>query len=171
MKVKTIRIIFLILTMCVVLAISGGCLAQPMDEIPETLLGTWHGESSVRLPIVFVPEPDNDPSDDLFVSVTINITIHEDGVVTGMIGGAELKNCVLKQNRGELGRQLNVATDYVIIDGYMDGPIVTADEVLAKDLSIPFNVVDGRIEGSLFWRKAGRYPLPLIPHIELVRDQ
>jgi len=120
---------------------------------------------------LFVPEPDNDPSDDVKVPVTLELTIHENGTVRGMVGGAELKGCVLKQNRGELGRRLNVASDYVIMDGYLDGAIVAEDTVPKKNLSIPFDIVDGHIQGTLFWQKEGRYPLPLMLQIDLVKTK
>lgn len=169
MNMITKRMIGVGLVALFIMSMVTGCLAQPMETVPESLIGTWQGESSVRLPIVFEPEPDGDPTNDVVLPVALEITIHNDGTVTGMVGGAELKGCVLKQNRGELGRQLNVATDYIIMDGYLDGPIVAEDEVLAKDLSIPFNIVDKHMRGSLFWREEWKYPLPLMPRIELTK--
>lgn len=160
-----------VLILLAIVTIVAGCLAQPMDSIPASLLGAWHGETAVRLPIVFVPEPDDDPSDDIRVLVAIDITIHDDGTVTGTVGDAELVECVLKQNRGELGRQLNLATDYIVMDGYLAGAIVPADETPEKNITIPFNLVDDHLRGSLFWVKEGKYPLPLMPRLELVKDQ
>lgn len=146
---------------------TGGCLARPMDTIPDTLLGAWHGDSTVRLPIVFAPEPDDDPTDDMVLPVAIDITIHADGKVTGTVGAAALTDCVLKQNRGELGRWLKLATDYIVMDGYLAGPIVPEDETGEKAITIPFNLVDGRLRGSLFWGEAWKYPRPLLPQLEL----
>jgi hypothetical protein len=57
------------------------------------------------------------------------------------------------------------------MDGYLTGAIVPEDETPEKDLTIPFNIVDGRLRGTLFWVKEGKYPLPLMPQIELVKDQ
>ncbi len=161
----------LILAFLIVATLLAGCLARPMETIPAPLIGTWHGESTVRLPIVFVPESDDDPSDDVRVPVAIELTIHDDGTVTGTVGDAELVECVLKQNRGELGRRLNMATDYIIMDGYLAGAVVPEDETPEKDLTIPFNIVDDHLHGSLFWEKEWQYPLPLMPQIELVKDQ
>lgn len=160
-----------LLAFLVVATLLAGCLARPMKTIPTPLIGTWHGESRVRLPIVFVPESDDDPSDDVQVPVALNITIHDDGTVTGTVGDAELVECVLKQNRGELGRRLNMATDYIVMDGYLAGAIVPADETPEKALTIPFNIVDDHLRGTLFWVKEWQYPLPLLPQIELVKDQ
>lgn len=161
----------ILLALLIVATLSAGCLVRPMDTIPDSLLGTWHGESTVRLPIVFVPEPDDDPGDDVRVLIAIDITIHDDGTVTGTVGDAKMVDCVLKQNRGELGRRLNLATDYIIMDGYLVGPFVPADEVAEKAFTIPFNIVDGHMRGSLFWVKAWKYPLPLLPRIDLIKDQ
>ena len=98
------------------------------------------------------------------------ITIREDARVTGTVGGAELVDCVLKRNRGELGRQLNVASDYIIMDGYLDGPIIPGDEELRKDFTIPFDVVDGRMQGSIMWVQGLKYPSPLL-HVDLDKDE
>jgi hypothetical protein len=124
----------------------------------------------VRLPIVFVPEPDADLTDDVLLPLAIDITIHDDGTVTGTVSDAELVDCVLKQNRGELGRRLNLATDYIVMDGYLRGPIVPEDETLEKEITIPFNIVDGSLRGSLFWVKAWHYPLPLVSRLELGQE-
>lgn len=159
-----------VMVLLVVATLLVGCLARPLDTIPDPLLGTWHGESTVRLPIVFVPEPDDDPSDDVRLPIAIDLIIHNDGTVTGTVGDAELVDCVLKQNRGELGRQLNMATDYIIMDGYLSGAIVPEDEEPEKSLTIPFNLVDGHLRGTLFWVQSGKYPLPLLPQLALVKE-
>jgi len=159
------------LTLLAVVTLVAGCLAQPLDAVPESRLGAWHGDATVRLPIVFVPEPDDDPSDDVVLPVALDLTIHDDGTVTGTVGDAELVDCVLKQNRGELGRRLNMATDYIIMDGYLAGPIVPEDEVAEKAFTLPFTIVDGHMRGSLFWVKAWKYPLPLMPRIDLAKEQ
>ena len=170
MFTKTMRRLPLPLAVLTVVTLLVGCLARPLATVPEPLLGTWHGESTVRLPIVFVPEPDNDPSDDVRLPITIDLTIHDDGTVTGTVGDAQLVDCVLKKNRGELGRQLNLATDYIIMDGYLSGAIVPEDEEPEKELTIPFNIVDGHLHGTLFWVQPGKYPLPLLPQLELVKE-
>lgn len=159
-----------ILAFLVITTLLASCLARPMETIPAPLIGTWHGESTVRLPIGFVPESDDDPTDDVVLPVALDITIHDNGTVTGTAGDAELMECVLKQNHGELGRRLNMATDYIVMDGYLSGAIVPADEMPEKDLTIPFNIVDGHLRGSLFWVKEGQYPLPLLSRLDLVKE-
>jgi len=160
----------LALALLTVVTLLTGCLARPMNTIPTPLLGTWHGDTTVRLPIVFVPEPNDDPSDNVRLPIAIDLTIHDDGTVTGTVGDAQLVNCVLKQNRGELGRRLNLATDYIIMDGYLSGAMVPEDEEPEKALTIPFNIVDGHLRGTLFWVQTGKYPLPLLPQLDLVKE-
>ncbi len=170
MFATTKRLLPVALALLVVATLITGCMARSMDTIPNLLLGTWHGDTTVRLPIVFEPEPDDDPTDDVRLPVVIDLAIHDDGTVTGTVGDAELMDCVLKQNRGALGRRLNMATDYIVMDGYLSGPIVPEDEVQEKQLTIPFNIVDGHLRGSLFWVKEWKYPLPLLPRVDLVKE-
>lgn len=158
-----------VLMLLAVITLVTGCLARPLQTVPESLLGDWHGEATARLPIVFVPEPDDDPSDDVVLPIAIDLTIHDDGTVTGTVGDAALVNCVLKQNRGELGRRLNLATDYIVMNGYLAGAIVPEDETMEKKITIPFNQVEGHWRGSLFWVKEWKYPLPLLPQLDLAQ--
>jgi len=70
-----------------------------------------------------------------------------DAAAHGTVGEATLQESVLKRNRGELGRSLNMASDYIIIDGHLAGPIVFgADENDVK----PF--LDGCRSGGLSQR-------------------
>ena len=153
--------ICLLAVFTVVALLMASCGATPIAQVEAPLLGTWHGESMVRPPISFVPPPTETPRPPE-VTVDIDITIHEDASVTGTVGGAELKDCVLKRNRGDLGRSLNVASDYIIMDGYLDGPVIPGDEELRKDFTIPFNLVDDHMQGSVMWLKDRKYPFPLL---------
>ena len=146
-----------------------GCGATPMDNVDASLLGTWQGKANVRPPISFVPPSDDTPRQPE-VTVPLKVTIHADARVTGSVGDAELVDCVLKYNRGELGRQLNLASDFIIMDGHLQGSIIPGDEELHKDFTIPFNVVDGHIQGSIMWLQKGKYPSPLM-RVDLTRNQ
>ena len=138
-----------------------GCGATPISAVDAALAGVWQGEAAVRPPISFEPPPKETPREPE-VAVPLAITIHEDARVTGTVGDAELVDCVLKRNRGDLGRQLNVASDYIIMDGYLDGPIIPGDEELRKEFTIPFNIVDGHMQGSVMWLQPRKYPSPLL---------
>ena len=164
-KLTLLRSLALLLVLALIMA---SCGAVPMSQVEAPLLGSWQGESMVRPPISFTPPPADSPEQPEVV-VDIDITIHEDASLTGTVGGAQLKNSVLKRNRGDLGRRLNVATDYIIMDGYLDGPVIPGDEELLKDFTIPFNLVDGRMKGSVMWLKDRKYPFPLL-RVDLAQE-
>jgi hypothetical protein len=66
----------------------------------------------------------------------------------GTIGDATLVDGALSLNRRWLGRLFGAKTDYRI-GGGLSGPIVAAEHVARSGVSLPFNVVDGRIVGSV----------------------
>lgn len=139
-----------------------GCGATPIDVVDPALVGVWEGDCEVGLPVVFDPSqlPDNVARTRSIATLTI--TIREDATIDGTLGEAAIEASVLKRNRHELGRSLNVASDYIIIDGHLAGPIVSgADETDVKPFTLPFDLVDGRIQGGLMWRQTGKYPFPI----------
>ena len=74
--------------------------------------------------------------------------IFADGRVTGTVGDAKLTEGRFQQNRGWLGRKLNLATDY-IITGNLDGYIVAADGITRKRVMIPLNFSSGSFNGGV----------------------
>ncbi len=143
-------------------ALVAGCGATAIGEAPPSLIGTWQGECEINLPVAFNPTQLPEDVTRSQQAVEVTIIIQEDASVDGMVGEALLAKSVLKRNRGELGRNLNVASDYIIIDGYLTGPIVAGeDEIERKSFTIPFDLVDDQIHGGLMWRQAWKYPLPL----------
>ena len=148
-----------------------GCGATPIEVVDPSLSGTWHGECEISLPVVFDPSELPDSVERTRTTVALNITIHEDATVEGTVGEATLEESVLKRNRGELGRSLNTASDYIIIDGHLSGPIVSGeDENDVKSFTIPFDLVDGRIQGGLMWLQKGKYPLHLCRQLDMERS-
>jgi hypothetical protein len=116
----------------------------------------------VRLPIEFTPIEIVPLEEIQRAAVEVDITIHEDGSVTGTVGDATLQQCILKKNRGELGRSLNIASDYLVAEGYLDGAIVPEDTITYKEFTIPFDIVDGKLHGSIMWLEGWKYPKPLL---------
>lgn len=147
-----------------------GCGATPIEVVDPSLVGAWHGECEIDLPVVFDPSQLPEGVERTRTAVPLDITIHEDATVAGSFGEAILEECVLKYNRGELGRSLNIASDYVITDGYLSGPIVPGeDETDVKSFTIPFDLVDSHIQGGLMWVQEGTYPFPLCVGVDLER--
>jgi hypothetical protein len=139
-----------------------GCSDTPIAAVDESLMGSWYGHCEIGLPVVFDPTQLPANVERTQTTVDFELTIHEDATVQGRLGEATLQDCVLKQNRTDLGRALNLETDYIVIDGYLSGLIVSSqDEDEHKDFTIPFNLEDGRVQGSLMWLQAWKYPFPL----------
>jgi hypothetical protein len=80
---------------------------------------------------------------------TVLIQINADATITGSIGNAQLENCKIVKNRGKLGRSLNLKTDYRII-GKLKGKINSFDNQEVRSVSMPFNVENNIMEGSIF---------------------
>ena len=78
----------------------------------------------------------------------VTVKIEADGNVTGTVGDATLINGRFKRNRGWLGRKLNLATDY-IIEGKLCGPVVAAEGITRKSVSIPLNFIGGAFVGGV----------------------
>ncbi len=153
------------LSLLVVVALGtllAGCGATAIEVVEPSLAGTWHGECEISLPVVFNPAQLPDDVEPTQRAIALDITFYEDAAVEGTVGEATLEESVLQRNRGELGRRLNMASDYIIIDGYLSGPIVSGeDENGVKSFTIPFDLVDDHIRGGLMWRQAWKYPFPL----------
>lgn len=80
---------------------------------------------------------------------TISLNIDNNGSVTGMVGEATFEECNVIQNRGWVARQLNIKTDF-LIRGMLKGNIFDKDTITIKEITFPFNMVNGELRGSLF---------------------
>jgi len=133
---------------------------------PTELVGTWEGTS--QLTREFWIQPDQKSSAENWR--TVSLTVLPNGAVEGKAGGAALTNCVIKRNRGCLSRKCNIRTDYIIV-GYLNGKIAPNDTSGVKQITIPFNIIDGRVQGSVFTLKKWRYPSPVFPRLNIVKKQ
>ncbi len=148
-KGKWLTILLLSLTVFV-----GVTFARDLND----LHGTWQGKGRVFQSHFTRNSADSCKTD----SVNIFITIYKDNRVSGNIGEAEFVDCIVKRNRSWLGRLLNFKTDYIITGGTIRGNIVPVDTVLQKKITIPFNIVDNNIKGTLMQTYKWKYPDPLI---------
>jgi hypothetical protein len=115
-------------------------------EVPTTLIGKWESKQTVKVrtkengKYVFISAPD---------SIVFQFEIDGNGNVSGHLGDAIFENCKVSKNRGNLGRTLNLATDYVI-KGNLNGAIFSSDPHLTKEISAPFDIKNNKMEGSFF---------------------
>lgn len=125
----------------------------------EKIIGTWIGNAKINAGFKIIQD-----------RIDIQITVYEDGTVTGTIGNAKLLGCKMSLNRNNFERFINVKTDYIISGGYLEGKIVPKDTLDYRDISMPFNIEAGTIKGSIFHVEKWKYPDPLFTHIEIKRE-
>ncbi len=130
---------------------------------PEELVGTWSARAEVFAPFKKDEYPSRNPDD----WIPISLTIQADGLVDGSIGNARFSGCWIENNRGWLGKKLNLKTDYIIRGGALEGGIVAADLERSRKFTIPCNIVDGKLKGSFMVLKSWHSPLPMFPRLVL----
>ena len=106
---------------------AGGCAGSTrIDPSPELLRGDWIGDAKI---IVTWCEQDR---------VAVSLAIAPDGRVEGTIGDAKLRQAYLAWNRGALGRQLDIKSDY-IVRGELEGALVAQEGIERDSVFLPFD--------------------------------
>lgn len=95
----------------------------------------------------------------------VSLLIDKTGQVIGMAGDAIFEGCSVKQNRGWVGRQLGIKTDF-LIQGMLKGNTFDKDTLINKEISIPFNIKNGELIGSMFVTTNGQ-SFPMISILKL----
>ena len=131
-------------------------------SLPADLPGTYTGKE--RVVIRYDREGQFVYRDDI---VMVSMTIDSKGEVTGMVGEADFEGCKVTQNRGWLSRQLGIKTDF-IIRGKLTGSTIEKDSIIYKNISIPFNMENGGLKGSLFLNNTGQN-YPIISNLKLIK--
>ncbi|MFI5357802.1 MAG: hypothetical protein ACHQ4G_10745 [Opitutales bacterium] len=122
-----------------------------LTTVPDRhLVGTWRGRN--RFFGLRQEEISSGSVEAKFVEVTL--TIEADGRVTGQIGGATLRECTIRANRGRLGRLLHVKTDFIIC-GKLVGSVAPLSEGGSHVINAPVNLDGGRMTGSVFVLRGG----------------
>jgi hypothetical protein len=122
--------------------------------IPDDLQGTYNGKEKVI--IRYDRGGQYIYMDDY---VMVSLMIDKSGEVIGMVGDAMFEGCSVKQNRGWIARQLGIKTDF-LINGTLKGNTFDKDTILNKPISIPFNIENGELKGSLILTTKGdSYPV------------
>jgi hypothetical protein len=119
------------------------------SRIPGDLPGTYNGKE--RVIIRYDKGGQYIYMDDY---VMVSLMIDKSGEVIGMVGDAMFEGCSVKQNRGWVGRQLGIKTDF-LVQGMLKGNTFDKDTILNKAISIPFNIENGELKGSLILTTKG----------------
>ena len=145
-----------------------GC--RPFSDAPQAppreVLGTWEGKTEIFG--IHDPEPGR-PGER--PSAQFTMTIDKRGHVTGHVGGAAFKGCVYRCNRGRLGRALNIKTDHIVCGGYLDGAVCEKDETTHRAFTMPFDLRDNELSGSVMVLDSWKYPDPLTRQLHLERRE
>lgn len=144
------------LTLLVTLWFAFTLLASGAPAV-SNLAGQWHGKH--RFTGISYKEATQKKVAPQDVDIVLHISA--DGKVTGRLGGAELSDCVVKLNRGWFGRMINIETDYVI-RGRIIGAVAPGSDRGTNTISVPFNLLEGRIKGSVFAMHPFTYPYPFL---------
>lgn len=107
--------------------------AKEAPAPPAAARGAWSGEAEI---IVTWCEQDRLP---------VEVTIHEDGTVTGTAGDATLSDGVFRRNN-RLLTALGNAEYY--IQANLEGPLVRAERIERDSIRIFVDLVDDHIEGG-----------------------
>ena len=111
------------------------------------LVGTWSGETEEGLAIL--------------------LEINADGSVEGRVGEAVMDGNRIALNRNSFERKINIQTDYIIKGGTLNGKLPGDDSTRERAISLPFNLSEGGLRGSLFELEDWKYPYPLISRLRL----
>ena len=126
--------------------------------VTPAMVGHWEG--SARIIVSWCHQ----------TNLPVKVDIHADGSVTGTLGDAKLTKGRFQQNRGWLGRKLNLATDY-IITGNLDGAIVAAEGITRKRVMMPCNYdghfIKGAVDTSGTWF-GGKNSMVLTAGLQLI---
>lgn len=112
---------------------------------PPTLVGIWRENAEIFGSFKIEPYPSKAPEGHQDVVIAIDAS----GTITGRVGQAVFNNCTLRRNRGWLGRTLNVKSDFIVLGGHMEGKIAPKDEGGRREFTIPFNIKNGKLSGTI----------------------
>lgn len=113
---------------------------------PEHVHGKWMGKQKVTVRFDFKDHYEFATAPD---SLDLVLVMHENGDVSGNLGGATLEGCTLTPNRNKVSSAVNLFSDFVI-RGNLRGPIFEGDTVAVKQISIPLNLEKTHFHGTVF---------------------
>jgi len=127
----------LVLIACAVAVLSGCASMQgkPAALPDPALAGEWSGR--VRVVVDWCTR----------AHLPIDLTIHPDATVDGMVGDAVIAGGYVRVNRGPLARSLGWKRDYIIVAD-LQGPIVKSEGIERASISIPFDLRGDSLAGG-----------------------
>ncbi len=133
----------------VLLAAFASCAGgERLSVTPSSLQGVWRGEALIGLTWADKDQP-----------LPLVFEIDADGRVSGKVGDAALKNAYVASNRGDFGRALDLATDYVV-RGELEGVVVANEPKASSFVIAPFNVVEKAGEERHIWGSVTTWDSP-----------
>ncbi len=123
-----------------------------------SIVGTWTGTGETR-------------QFGELEKIKVKIRIDKSGAVKGTVGEAALEECVIKLNRNDFERFINVKNDYSIGEGHLEGAVTSEDKLTYRNIMMPFNIEEDTIVGTLFRVEGLMYPEPLLLHLELKKQK
>ena len=158
LKIKQFVVVFMCMLALVFIGVTVNHRILEKWQPDQSVIGTWIGSGETR-------------KFGELEKINVVITIDESGAVTGMVGEALLEECVVKLNRNDFERFINVKNDYIIKDGHISGAIKAEDDTVYRDISMPFDIKEDSIGGTLFHVEGMTYPDPLLLHLELEKSK
>jgi hypothetical protein len=134
------RILGLLIASALTLAFTGSRATESI--VIPAMVGHWEG--SARIVVSWCHQ----------TNLPVKVNIHADGSVTGTVGDAKLTAGHFQQNRGWLGRKLNLWSDYIITGG-LDGAIVAAEGITRSGVKMPLNFSGDAFAGGVNTSGAG----------------
>jgi hypothetical protein len=134
--------------------------------LPKSLVGSWTGNENVTVRFKVDGKFYFKTSSD---SLVLNLTINENGCVSGNFNTANFENCTLSVNYGWFGRKLNLNTGY-IITGELKGSIFPEDTISTKGIKFPITqLINNRNKVTIF-QTSGMDVFPMVA-VQLTKQE
>jgi hypothetical protein len=145
------KYIYLIIAAAIILPVILNFIQSALPwTIPQSIVGDWTSKQKVTARFHNNGKYEIKKSRD---SVTVILTIKENGSVTGNIGAAVFEDCFVNKNQGWIKKFINFSTDYTI-NGKIKGNIFPEDTISIKGIRFPFyTITDSTIDATIFQSK------------------
>jgi hypothetical protein len=128
------RILGLWIASALTLAFTSSRAAESV--VTPAMVGHWEGNA--RIVVSWCHQ----------TNLPVKMDIHADGSVTGTVGDAKLTEGRFQKNRGWLGRELNLWSDYIVTGG-LGGAIVAAEGITRSNVKMPLNFSGDTFTGGV----------------------